>query len=140
MSGKLARLMLVVAIGLVVVACGSESGDVPSLGATPTVVVKEETLDDEAKMMAFLQCMRDHGIEYMDPVVNSDGNVQRPALVEGVTVTRAELAKPYAACYHHIEGLTFGRERTDVTEQVDKFLPIASCLRDKGYDVDDPTV
>jgi hypothetical protein len=76
----------------------------------------------------------------MDPVVDSDGNVQRPALVEGVTVTRKELKEPHAACYHHIESLTFGRERTDVTEQVDKAVTIASCLRDKGFEVDDPTV
>jgi hypothetical protein len=83
--------------------------------------------------------MRDEGIEFKDPVVDSDGNVQRPELVEGVTYTRAELAEPYEACAHHLEGLTFGREREDMTERVDQFVALATCLREKGYDVDDPT-
>ena len=139
MTSKLAKLMLVAMIGLILVACGSESGEVPSLGATPTAVVEDVVLDDEAKVMAFTQCMRDQGIEFKDPVVDSDGNVQPPELVKGATVTRKELTEPYAACYHHIEGLTFGRERANVTDQVDKFVALATCLRDKGYDVDDPT-
>jgi hypothetical protein len=124
--------------GLFLVACGSGSDDVPSLGATSTAVVEETILDDEAKVMAFVQCMRDQGIEYKDPVVDSDGNVQRPQLVEGVTVTREELAAPYQACAHHLEGLSFGTEREDVTQLVDQMVELATCLRDKGYDVDDP--
>ena len=139
MTNKHVGLILVIAIGLVLAACGSASDDVPSLGATPTAVVEEEALDDEAKVMAFVQCMRDEGIEFKDPVVDSDGNVQAPELVEGFTVTREELAAPYGVCAYHLEGLSFGRERKDVSEQVDYFVELATCLRDKGYDVDDPT-
>lgn len=145
MTTKLAKMILVTGIGLILVACGSDSNDVPSLntddtqGVESTAVVEEEPLDDEAKMMAFVQCMRDEGIEFKDPVVDSEGNVQRPELVEGFTITREELAAPYEACSHHLEGLTFGRGREDVSEQVDTFVALATCLRDKGYDVDDPT-
>ena len=42
-------------------------------------------------------------------------------------------------CGKHLEGLTMGRERQDVSEQVDKLVALATCLREKGYDVDDPT-
>ena len=139
MTNRLARLMLVAVIGLVLAACGSDSGDVPSLEATPTSVVEEEALDDEAKVMAFTQCMRDQGIQYMDPVVDSDGNVQPPKLAEGVEITRAELAAPYGACSHHLEGISFGRERRDASARLDEFVGLATCLRDKGYDLDDPT-
>ena len=139
MTNKLAMLILVAAIGLVLAACGSASGDVPSLGATPTAVAEEETLDDEAKVMAFVQCMRDQGIEYKDPVVDSDGNVQAPEFAEGFTVTREELAAPYAACSHHLEGITFGRGRRDVSALLDQFVELATCLSEKGYDMDEPT-
>jgi hypothetical protein len=137
-------LILVMAIGLFLVACGSGSDDVPSLNTDDTQLVEptaaaDDVLDDEAKVMAFVQCMRDEGIEFKDPVVDSDGNVQRPELVEGVTVTREELAAPYEACSQHLEGLSFGRERKDLTERVDQMVELATCLRDKGYDVDDPT-
>ena len=132
-------LILSIAIGLLLAACGSSSDDVPSLGATPTALVEQETLDDEAAVMAFVQCMRDEGIEFKDPVIDSDGNVQQPEFVEGFTITRAELAAPYEACFHHIEGLTFGRERGDMSARVDQMVELATCLRDKGYDVEDPT-
>jgi hypothetical protein len=133
------KMILIVAIILILVACGSNSDDVPSLAATPTPEVMEEILDDEAKVMAFVQCMREEGIEYKDPVVDSDGNVQQPEFIEGFTAGREELAEPYAACFHHIEGLIFGRERGDITEQLDEFLELATCLREAGYDMDDPT-
>ena len=56
-------------------------------------------------------------------------------------VTRAQLAAPYGACSKHIEGLTFERERPDLSEAVDQAVELAMCLRDKGYDnIDDPTI
>ena len=145
MTNKLIKLILVAAIGLILVACGSDSSDVPSLNTEdtqrvePTADAADAALDDEAKMMAFVQCMRDEGIEFKDPVVDSDGNVQRPEYVKGFTATREELGAAYETCDKHLEGLTLGRERKDVIEQVDQFVALATCLRDKGYDVDDPT-
>ena len=142
MKDKFSKNILVVVISLLLAACGSTSEDVPSLGATPTPVVEEETLDDEAKVMAFTQCMRDQGFEFKYPVVDSDGNVQRPAPVEGVKYIREELAEPYGACSEHLEGLTFGRGREDATEMVDQYMELAECLREMGFDLDmdDPTV
>lgn len=145
MTNRLAVLVLVAVIGLSLVACGSNSSDVPSLDtedtqrAEPTAESADATLDDEAKMMAFTQCMRGQGTEIEDPVVDSDGNVQRPTLAEGVKVSREELGAAYEACAEHIEGLTLGREREDVSERVDELVALATCLRDKGFDVDDPT-
>jgi hypothetical protein len=137
--GRVFLLAVTATLSMGLTACGSDSKDVPSPAATPTTVVENVVLNDEAKVMAFVQCMRDQGIEYKDPVVDSDGNVQSPEFVEGFTVTRAELAEPYAACSHYLEGLTFGRQRNDVSQQVDKYVALAACLRDKGHDVDDPT-
>jgi hypothetical protein len=145
MKNKLAKGILVAVISLMLVACRSNSSDVPSLSTDDTqrvkstAVVEEEPRDDEAKVMAFVQCMRDEGIEFKDPVVDSDGNVQRPELVEGVAVSREELGAAYEVCGKHLEGLTLGRERQDVSERVDELVALATCLRDKGYDVDDPT-
>ena len=145
MTNKLAKLIPVAAIGLVLVACGSDSSDVPSLNTEDTPLVEsttespDDTLDDEAKMMAFTQCMRDEGVEMVDAAVDSDGNVQRPTLAEGVEVPREKLGEAYEVCAEHLEGLTMGREREDLSEQVDRFVALATCLREKGYEVDDPT-
>lgn len=139
MRNRYAKLILLVAIGLLLVACGSASDDVPSLEATPTAILEDEILDDEAAVMAFVQCMRDEGIELIDPVVDSDGNVQAPEVVEGVELTREEWTAPFEVCGHHIEDLSFGRERADTSAQVDQMVKLATCLNEKGYDVDEPT-
>lgn len=139
MKNKITILIMIAAIGLLLAACVPNANDVPSLEATPTAVLEEEILDDESKVMAFVQCMRAEGIEFKDPVVDSDGNVQQPEFVEGVTYTREELAAPFEVCGKLIEGLTRGRERRDMSERLDQFVALAACLRDKDYDVDDPT-
>ena len=81
---KAVLLAVLASISMGLTACGSKSEDVPSLKATPTAVVEDVVLDDEAKVMAFVQCMRDQGIEYQDPVVDSEGSVQQPELVEAL--------------------------------------------------------
>lgn len=132
---------------LLLAACASDSEDVPSLSATEgtkgvepdTDTVGDTVLDNEARMMAFTECLRDQGIELMDPVVDSEGNVEKPEFVEGAGVSKEEMGAAWGACAEHLEGFTFGDKRVDVSETVDQFVALATCLREKGYDVDDPT-
>jgi hypothetical protein len=132
-------LTLMAAIGLALAACGSDSNDVPSLAATPTPGAADEILDVEAKMMEFTECLRNEGLEIIDPVVDSDGNVQKPELVEGSNVSKEEWIVAFEVCGEIIENITFEKEEDDRSEQVDQYLALASCLRDEGFDVDDPT-
>ena len=128
------------------IACGSDTAGVASLErveSTPVVRPTEdsprEIVEGEAEVMAFTQCMRDQGIEVKDPVVDADGNLQRPEPIEGAQLTIEDLRPAFEACQQHLEGMTFGRERPDVSEIVDQLIELTSCLRDKGYEVDDPT-
>lgn len=143
MMKKLAKLLLVAVIALMLVACKSNALDVASLDTGDTqcaeAAASEAGLDDEEKLMAFTQCMRDKGIELVDAGVDAEGNVQRPTLAEGSQVSREKFGKAMEICTKHLEGLTVGREREDKSERVDKMVALAACLRDKGYDVDDPT-
>ncbi len=144
-------LIVVAVIGvLVLAACDSDSDDVRSLNTEETQVVVPATdsvaadaadgvRDNEARMMAFTQCLRDQGFDVLDPVVDSEGNVQKPELAEGVDPKREDLGEAYEACSEHLGGFSFERKRVDVSEQVDQFVALATCLREKGYDVDDPT-
>jgi len=137
MKYKHITLIVVSMIGLVLAACGSAANDVPSLGATPTPVAEEPALGNEARMMDFTQCLREQGIEVRDPGVDSEGNVEKPEFIEGYD--KEPLGAAWEACAEHLEGFTFGKKRTDVSEQIDQFVTLATCLREKGYDVDDPT-
>jgi hypothetical protein len=42
-------------------------------------------------------------------------------------------------CGHYIEGISFGAEREDTSTQLDTYVALAGCLREKGYDVEEPT-
>ena len=132
-------LALMAAIGLVLTACRSNSNDVPSLAATPTSGAADEVLDVEARMMEFTECLRNEGMEIIDPVVDSDGNVQKPELVEGSVISKEEWNAAFEVCGEIIENITFGKEEVDRSEQVDEYLALAACLRDEGFDVEDPT-
>ena len=139
--------LIVVAIGiLILTACRSDSNDVATLGTTentqveaPNADTADPVLDNEAMMMAFTQCLRDQGVDVVDPVIDSEGNVQKPEFAEGVDVKREDFGAAYEACAEHLEGFTFEKKRFDVSELVDQYVALAACLRDKGYDVDEPT-
>ena len=137
----------VAAIGiLILTTCGSDSNGVATLGTAenpqstvPDADAADTVRDNEAMMMAFTQCLRDQGIDVADPVVDSDGNVQKPELVEGTEFDKEALWEAYEACGEHLDGFTFEKKRVDVSEVVDQYVALAACLRDKGYDVADPT-
>ena len=130
---------MLAAMSISLISCGSDSNDVPSLGGTPIVTVENETLDIEATMMEFAECLRGEGLEVLDPVVDSDGNVQKPEFAEGFEVSKKEFGAAYEVCGEIIEGITFGKEKDDMSEQVDYYLDLTACLREKGIEIDEPT-
>ena len=126
-------------------ACSSPSTDVASIDKTEATTVAVQTSSDdssiqtdEEKVLEFTQCIRDQGIEIQDATVDSDGNLQPPRPVEGASTNFQELRPAFEKCRESLDGMTFGRERVDVNEQIDDLLEVTECLRDAGFDVDDP--
>ena len=139
MTYKLAKLILLGVLSLTLAACGSDSNDVPSLGATPTAIVENEILDIEAKMMEFTECLRNEGLEVIDPVVDSDGNIQKPETVDGANISKEEWEAAFEVCGEIIENITFEKNEVDRSAQVDQYIELAACMREEGFDVEDPT-
>ena len=145
-------IALVTISTLILSACGADSADnkhpsdVASLSTTqdtqadaPDADAADPLLDNEAMMMAFTDCMREQGVDVMDPVVDADGNVQKPELGEGVEWDEETMEDAWETCAHHLEGFTFEDKRDDVSELVDEYMVLAACLREKGHDLEDPT-
>ena len=142
------RKSITLLLGITIVlafACSSASGDVASIDTTEAtqVAIKISNDDspiqtDEEKVLEFTQCIRDQGIEIQDATVDSDGNLQPPRPVEGASTNFQELRPAFEKCRESLDGMTFGRERVDVNEQIDDLLEVTECLRDAGFDLDDP--
>ena len=111
--------------------------------------VVSEDLTDEERLLAFAVCMREHGVDFPDPVVEADGTVTfgfRPGGGGGGLQRLGEIGRdpdlPAArdACSGMLEGLAFGPGTggIDLIEIQDRLLEFARCMRDNGVDMADP--
>jgi len=123
----------------VVTACtppARESALPESTGAAttdPAASSSPSAMDPEEAMLEWAQCMRDHGVDVPDP---DDGRVT----VDGSGVSREQLAAAEQACEQWQRMAQPEDGGTPLTaEQKQSFLDQAQCMRDRGWNVSDPT-
>lgn len=149
------RMILLVAVATVVAACGgsanADTGGVASLegGDSATSTSTTVAVDQEQALMDFAQCMRDNGITtFPDPQVSSDGGgitLRRPDNGGdlGFDPQSQEFRDAMDACRSNLDGVAFGPGGQggggfDPAELQDQLLAMAQCLRDAGFQADDP--
>lgn len=144
---KLRITLFCVALLVLATSCGSdESSDgVASIDdvVTTTAGAAVETASepgDEGAVLEFAACMRGGGIDFPDPVVDSDGNVgfDLLALRDLGDVDQLELEAAFEPCAHFLEGVSFGFERLFETEFQDDLVAFSACMRDNGFEMPDP--
>jgi hypothetical protein len=140
------RLMLLVALASLVIACTGTSANPDGVASLddPSAAPSsgpEASLDPEEAMLAFAQCMRDHGIDMPDPQVSGDGETgfafrARPG---AGTQDFEELQAAHEACQQHLpQGGPNGRPAQIDPEMEQQLLDFARCMRDNGIDFPDP--
>ena len=147
--------VLLVALGLIATACGGSAdadAGVASLETTDTtaasdaVAGEDVAVDAEQAMLDLAACLRDNGVEIEDPTVDASGNVQFGGLrgataADGAEIDREAFRAAMDQCQESLEGVALGfggRGEIDVTELQDTMVEYAACMRDNGYDMDDP--
>ena len=141
------------AISLLLAACGDSDSGVASLETTDSGgEATSETVaaaDSEEELLAFVECMRQEGIDLPDPTVDAEGNLtlgggpgarnngdgEGPG---GGGVDAEAFQAASDACGGVPESVTAGFSDADLTEFEDNLLEFTQCLRDGGLDVDDP--
>jgi len=140
-------LSLAVVVALLAAACSSGSSDTTSgvatlkdAGATTTTTSGKLTPDDEQALLAFAQCMRDHGVDMEDPTVDADGNliISPPRNAGSPDFDREAARQAFLDCSSHLEGVAIGPFGRDLTQLEDTLVQYAACMRDHGYDLPDP--
>lgn len=91
-------------------------------------------LAPEDAMLAWAQCMRDHGVDVPDP---TDGHF-RLGDGDGITPGAAEAADDACEPWQRMAESGAGSEPL-TAEQKQSFLDHAQCMRDRGWDMPDPT-
>ena len=141
-------LALVGALLLVLAACGSgddtAAGELATLETVPSgdaSTEAEEVADTDAEtaVLAFTECLRDEGVDVADATLNADGSINLQSLrTEDFNPQDPDVQAALDQCGDLLEGLTLLGQDVDQTEFEDSLLAMAECLRDAGYDVDDP--
>ena len=142
-----------VALFVIAASCGGDddaSEGVASLsGATDDEVVaipqpEEELVEvtQEEALLALTACMRENGVEIEDPTLDADGNVvfsfRRGAGPQDEGFDREAARAARDACSELLEGVTLGFRDGDQTDFQDDLFEYAACMRDNGYEMDDP--
>ncbi len=143
---KRALLLLVVALAVFASACSSteDANGVASIDDTTDVTEATgndpvSVQSDEDAMLAFAACMRDNGFDMEDPTVDAEGNLQfgRPGGGND-DIDRDAAEAAFGECGDMLDGVALGFGEIDNTEFQDSILEWAGCMRDNGYEIDDP--
>ena len=105
---------------------GGATAGAPSASAT--------VLAPEDAMLAWAQCMRDHGVDVPD---STDGHY-RLGDAEGLAPGLAEAADDACEPWQRMAESGAGAEPL-TAEEKQTFLDHAQCMRDRGWDMPDPT-
>ena len=140
--------LLAVAAGLTLTACSTSTDgtQVASLqgAGTSTADSAGTSASTEAELLAYVQCIRDQGVDIADPTVDADGNLTLggggPGSGSGTgtpTIDHDALLAAQDVCGEVPTG-AFGSAIRDTTEFQDAALAFVQCMRDEGIDVADP--
>lgn len=140
----------VATLGLVLAACGGDEAEDVGLASlessstvtTPDTVPSETSLEDA--LLELTACMRDEGIDIGDPTFNADGSVDMESAIRDPEIDpqSEEFQGAMEACGDALDGVALAASggQFDMTAIQDAMLDMAQCLRDQGFDVDDPDV
>jgi len=113
-------------------------------GADSTSDNGDSDSDVQDAMLAFAQCMRDHGIDMPDPQVNSDGRAvftAGQAAGEGAPLDQAKMDEAQQACQEYLDKVKSDMPAPDPAEMEERkqqMLDFAQCMREHGVDMADP--
>lgn len=131
---------VLLALGLLASACGGGVADAGGGGPTAAASGPDSSSpkDPEESMLAFAQCMREHGVDMPDPQFNQGGGAFMKVEIDPQERGLQEAEK---ACEHLMAGSVAEARDIDpqqAAEMEQRMLAYAECMRGQGIDFPDP--
>ena len=137
------RLLLVGPVLLLALGAGAACGDDGSNPGIATIGGEvsddggaAQELGEEERRQAFVECLRENGIDMPDPEPGGDGRQGGLLVPRGSGADREELRVALEACRDLMPN--GGRLREPDREQLERMREFARCMRDNGIDMPDP--
>lgn len=142
--GPLAALSALAACGSGAASSGEDVASLATVAALPAADASagsspDTALSDEDAVLAYVECMRDEGIDLPDPVVADDGTIGFDTAGISVDPTSSAFTTANEACEHLLEGADIAISNDEMTAFRDAFQRFTDCLREEGLDVGDFT-
>ena len=144
------RTSITLPLGIILMlalACTSASDEVASIERKDVAqsIVEEGDLDrslvrGEAEMVAWADCLRAQGIDVTDPVVNSDGNIEKPVFPTDFDIKRNLQKLEVCDVFIQVFTSEFEQDKKGDADVIDDLLALADCLRTQGIDLKDPVI
>ena len=146
---------LIIFISILIAACSAPDSsqgvvsteDLSTVTTVTTIVenIIEDNLSPEDAQLLMARCLRDNGYDVKDPK-NDEGlrSVLTPIFLAANEKGRTELFETIQACAEE-NNIPLGdnadfENPEDVADRLDTELEFAQCLREKGIEVEDPSV
>jgi hypothetical protein len=138
-----APLLLALALGTLAGCGGSDSG--PGIATVAGAAGQSSptpgaSADNQARMLQFAQCMRDHGQNVPDPDPNDGGGIKivRSQGPDGPAISKDDAGFQAAmqACRQYLPN--GGAPPSLSPEEQDQLRQFAQCMREHGVDMPDP--
>jgi hypothetical protein len=115
------------------VATLAEEGAAPSPAADGSTASTDA--DPQEAMLAFAQCMRDHGVDMEDPPFGEGGRVLMRGLADGgVDALGEAFQAAQQACGSFLEAMRADLDPAEEAERLEEMLAMAQCMRDHGIE------
>jgi hypothetical protein len=147
MSRLLRPIAAIVALVALLAACtGAAAGpsvaslDDPGVSSSPGASPAASALSPQDAALAYARCMRDNGVDMPDPqVTTGSGGEVKIQQNGGASVSKDKMNAADAVCHHFMaDAAPNGKGPGLSTEDQDKVLAFAKCMRDHGIDMPDP--
>jgi hypothetical protein len=134
---------VIAATATIALAASPALAQVATLGSPPPVaeasLAPAEELSEHDAMLAYVECMRDNGVEVTDPIFDASGNLVDGLEFEGGKDAKSEdFQAASEACGDFLVAFKPAADPALEAEQTEAALHFAVCMREQGLDWPDP--